>query len=236
MQYNDILKKIEQDFNNDNRTDLYRYNGLLEAIRFFSNRLTLEQITDAAFDFVNELLTVEKSSMYLFYNNRYELRKQRGAKTENLHIALTPELSNFILYVGNVVNGRDALEQYFDASILDALDATVMLPLALENKLYGFFLLSRRISAEFNNSDILVCETLMNLFNNSLENCNRLERLQISNQELDEKIFNLFAINQSAKAMLTEHNLDDLYSLAVDVFSEYCPKCPYRIYTLREFL
>lgn len=35
MQYNDILKKIEQDFHNDNRTDLYRYNGLLEAIRFF---------------------------------------------------------------------------------------------------------------------------------------------------------------------------------------------------------
>ena len=35
-----------------------------------------------------------------------------------------------------------ALEQYFDGSILDALDATVMIPLALENKLYGFFLLS----------------------------------------------------------------------------------------------
>ncbi len=220
MHYNDILKNIEQDINNDNRTDLYRYNGILEAIRFFSNRLTLEQITDAAFDFVNELLTVEKSSMYLFDNNRFELRKQRGVKGETPYIAVTPELSNFILYVGNVISGRNVLEQYFDASILDALDATVMLPLALENKLHGFFLLSRRISAEFNDSDILVCETLMNLFNNSLENCNRLQRLQVSNQDLDEKIFNLFAINQSAKAMLSEHNLNDLYSLAVDVFSE----------------
>lgn len=220
MQYNDILKKIEQDFQNDNRTDLYRYNGILEAIRFFSNRLTLDQITDAAFDFVNELLTVEKSSLYLFENKRFELRKQRGFKSENKYIAVTPELSNFILYVGNVVKGRDSLEQYFDVSILEELNATVMIPLALENELYGFFLLSRRISADFNESDILVCETLMYLFNNSLENCNRLERLQISNQELDEKIFNLFAINQSAKAMLTEYNLHELFSLSVDVFSE----------------
>ena len=220
MQYNDILKKIEQDFQNDNRRDIYRYNGLLEAIRFFSNRLTLNQITDTAFDFVNELLTVEKCAMYLYENNRYELKKQRGIKSENQYIAATPELSNFILYVGNVVSGREALEQYFDASILDELGATVMLPLALENNLYGFFLLSRRISAEFNESDILVCETLMHLFTNSLENHNRFEKLQISNQELDEKIFNLFAINQSAKAMLTEYNLQELFLLAVDVFSE----------------
>ena len=81
MQYNDILKKIEQDFQNDNRRDIYRYNGLLEAIRFFSNRLTLDQITDTAFDFVNELLTVEKCAMYLYENNRYELKKQRGIKS-----------------------------------------------------------------------------------------------------------------------------------------------------------
>ena len=231
MQYNDILKKIEQDFQNDNRRDIYRYNGLLEAIRFFSNRLTLDQITDTAFDFVNELLTVEKCAMYLYENNRYELKKQRGIKSENQYIAATPELSNFILYVGNVVNGRKALEQYFEASVLDELDATVMLPLALENKLYGFFLLSRRISAEFNESDILVCETLMHLFTNSLENFNRFEKLQISNQELDEKIFNLFAINQSAKAKLTEYNLQELFLLAVDVFRTYA-KCPYRVYTL----
>ena len=80
--------------------------------------------------------------------------------------------------------------------LLNINGATVMMPLGLDNKLYGFFLLSRRITAEFNESDILVCETLMHLFTNSLENCNRIERLKISNQELDEKIFNLFAINQ----------------------------------------
>lgn len=220
MQYNDILKKIEQDAQNDNRTDLYRYNGLLEAIRFFANRLTMDQITDAAFDFVNELLTVDKSVMYLINNKGFELKKQRGVKTSYERIEMTNELSQFALYVGNVVNGKPSLEQYFEKELLNELESTVMLPLLLEDKLYGFFLLSGRITASFNDNDILVCVTLMNLFNNSLESCNRLERLQISNRELDEKIFNLFAINQSAKAMLTEHRLDELYGLAVDVFSE----------------
>jgi len=222
MEYNDILKKIEQDIINENKTDLYRYNGILEAIRFFSNRLTPEQITEAAFDFVNEILTVEKSAMYIMGNNGYgyELKKQRGVKMENSFIPATPELLNYTIFVGAVLYGRDALLRYFDASVIDNIGATVMLPLGLDNKLYGFFLLSRRITTEFNESDILVCETLMHLFTNSLENCNSLEKLRISNQELDEKIFNLFAINQSAKAMLTEYSLEKLYSLAVDVFSE----------------
>lgn len=220
MQYNDILKKIEQDAQNDNRTDLYRYNGLLEAIRFFSNRLTLDQITDAAFDFVNELLTVHKSAMYLLKNDGYELVKQRGVKSSHTRIEMTKKLSQFALYVGNVINGKKALLQYFEKDLLEELEATVMLPLLLEDKLYGFFLLSGRITASFNENDIFVCATLMNLFNNSLESSNRLERLQIINHELDEKIFNLFAINQSAKAMLTEHRLEQLYGLAVDVFSE----------------
>jgi len=220
MDCNDILMKIEQDIINDNRTDLYRYNGILEAIKFFSNRLTPEQITEAAFDFVNELLTVEKSVLYLYGNNGYELKKERGVKMETSFIPATSELLNYIVFVGTVIYGRDCLLRYFDASVIDNMGATVMLPLGLDNKLYGFFLLSRRITAEFNESDILVCETLMHLFTNSLENSNSLEKLKISNQELDEKIFNLFAINQSAKAMLTEYSLEKLYSLAVDVFSE----------------
>ena len=220
MHYNDILRKIEQDALNDNRTDLYRYNGLLEAITFYSNRLTLDQITDAAFDFVNELLTVDKSVLYLLKGNGYVLYKQRGVESRYREIGMTEKLSQFALYVGNVIHGRNSLAQYFEQDMLDELEATVMLPLLLEDKLYGFFLLSRMITASFNESDILVCTTLMNLFNNALESTTRLERLQVINHELDEKIFNLFAINQSARAMLTEHRLEQLYSLAVDVFSE----------------
>ncbi|NMA67255.1 MAG: hypothetical protein GX957_13655 [Clostridiaceae bacterium] len=222
MSYESILKKIEQDNENGSKTDIYRYNGLIEAIQFFSNRLTLEQITDAAFDFVNELLTVNKSVMYLLDEGVYKLKKHRGIQiTPDIDtIPQTPSLAGFALYVGNVISDDENLGRFFSPELLQSLDAKVMLPLLLEEKLYGFFLLSGRVTAPFNESDIMVCKTLMHLFNNSMDNCRRLEVLQKTNQELDEKIFNLFAINQSARAMLTEHELDNLYTLSVDVFSE----------------
>jgi len=222
MHYEDILRKIEQENRDGSLIDIYRYNGLIEAIQFFANRLTMEQITDAAYDFVNELLTVEKSAMYLLEAEKYVLKKQRGIQPKPgiEVIPVNQSLKEFALFVGNVISGTESLCQYFDPSLLDALEAKVMLPLLLEEKLYGFFLLSGRVNAAFDEKDIMVCQTLMNLFNKSMENCNRLEMLQISNRELDEKIFNLFAINQSAKAMLTEYSLSNLYKLAVDVFSE----------------
>jgi len=220
LDYQEILSKIQQDVNNDLRTDLYRYNGILEAISFFSNRLTYDQITQAAFDFVNELLTVNKSVLHLLQDNRFGKVKSRNLPQAPETIPLNDRLKDFALYVGNVVNGRTRLEAYFEPDILEKTEANLMIPLMLGHKLCGFILLSGRVSSDFNENDIFVSGTLMSLFNNALESSSRLEELQKANRELDEKIFSLFAINQSAKAMLTEHRLDELNQLAVDVFSE----------------
>ena len=220
MEYQDILAKIQQDENNDLSTDLYRYNGILEAISFFTNRLTYEQIIHASFDFVNELLTVNKSVLYLLDGDQYGKISSRNLPNAPDTIPQNPQLKNFALYVGNVVNGRENLETYFTTDILDKTEASVMIPLMLEHSLNGFILLSGRVTADFNDNDVSVSRTLMNLFNNALESNSRLMELQTANRELDEKIFSLFAINQSAKAMLTEHRLDELNQLAVDVFSE----------------
>ena len=220
MEYQDILAKIQQDESNDLSTDLYRYNGILEAISFFANRLTYEQIIHASFDFVNELLTVNKSVLYLLEGDQYRKVSSRNLPNAPYTVPQNPQMKNFALYVGNVVNGRQNLEAYFTADILSKTEASVMIPLMLEHSLNGFILLSGRVTADFNDNDVSVSRTLMNLFNNALESNSRLMELQTANRELDEKIFSLFAINQSAKAMLTEHRLDELNQLAVDVFSE----------------
>ena len=44
--------------------------------------------------------------------------------------------------------------------------------------------------------------------------------MQNAKSELDEKVFNLFAINQSSKVLLSELDLSVLYNLSIDVFSE----------------
>ena len=53
-----------------------------------------------------------------------------------------------------------------------------------------------------------------------MRNYKSYNELRAINESLDEKIFNLFAINQSSKALLSQLDLDSLYGLAVDVFSE----------------
>ena len=60
----------------------------------------------------------------------------------------------------------------------------------------------------------------MRLINTALENFNRYEKLAKVNTELDEKIFNLFAINQSSKVLLSDLRIDSLYDISVDVFAE----------------
>jgi len=220
LDYQEILAKIQQEENNDHSTNLYRYDGILEAISFFTNRLTYDQIIHAAFDFANELLTVHKSVLYLLEDGQYRRVKSRNLSDAPDTIPRNDQLDNFALYVGSVVSGKEYLRTYFSADILDKTEATVMIPLILNNALNGFILMSGRVTADFNENDISVSGTLMNLFNNALESNGRLMELQTANKELDEKIFSLFAINQSAKAMLTEHRLEELNHLAVDVFSE----------------
>ena len=60
----------------------------------------------------------------------------------------------------------------------------------------------------------------MQLFNTSLNNYRSYKSLQNAKSELDEKVFNLFAINQSSKVLLSELDLSVLYNLSIDVFSE----------------
>ena len=55
MEYDSILQKIQEAREDHSVIDLYRYNGLMQAIDFFSNRQSYEQIVSTDYEFVNEL-------------------------------------------------------------------------------------------------------------------------------------------------------------------------------------
>lgn len=220
MNAEDILGRVEQDARNEQAVDGYRFVGLMEAIRFFSNRLTVSQISAAAFDFVNEMLLVERSVLYLLDGNEYRPSCQRGCVRENPRMPRTEALDSFAVYCGQVLADQPSLERFFTREQLDAVGVRVLLPLLVEDHLHGFFLLGDKINGRYTDSDVRICESLMMLFDSALENSLRMERLQKSNRELDEKVFTLFAMNQSARVMLTEFDLDRLNQLAVDIFSE----------------
>jgi len=218
-----ILNEIENQRRDEKvSVKLYRYSGLIQAIEYFSSVLTFEQVTDAAFDFVNELLMLEKCAVYARVDDSYVLEKSKGYPDGFLppKIEYEENFQNLAMFHGTLLCERGGMEKYFKKEILESLDICIIVPLIVAHRLYGFMFVSRKINGEFDGDDLIILEALMKLFNNALENFMRYDELRKVNNELDEKIFNLFAINQSSKALLSELSLEGLFSLSVDVFSE----------------
>lgn len=220
MEYDSILQKIQQDREDHSVIDLYRYNVMMEAIDFFSNRLSFEQIVSSAFEFVNELLTVFKSVIYILVGKEYVPAEKKGLEYEPAQIPCTAKLESFAVLCGAVLSERAKLQDYFNRDFLEANQVQIMIPLISETTLQGFIFLAEKSGGAFVADDTVICDVLMRIFTSALENHNRLVKLQQANSELDEKIFNLFAINESSKILLTEHDMEVLYGLALDVFSE----------------
>lgn len=121
---------------------------------------------------------------------------------------------------GHILKEED-LERFLPKDLLYAFPSRLGVPLIVEDELYGFILTNRiENNPEFGQDDYIIAEALMQLFSTSLSNYKSYQDLHEAKLELDEKIFNLFAINQSSKVLLSELNLSNLYSLSIDVFSE----------------
>lgn len=218
MMYQTILQRIEDEKKDEVLSaKLYRYTGLIQAIDFFSQKLVFEQIIDAAFDFINELLLVEKSAIYILQDKEYTVKKVKGFSGNPDKIKNSGKLENLAALNGNMLYEREKIIAFFDAELVDSLEINAVVPLIIESSLYGFILFRNKNIGE---DDYIISEALMRLINNALDNFNRYEKLASANSALDEKIFNLFAINQSSKVLLSELRMDVLYSISVDVFSE----------------
>ena len=221
MEYGDILRQVEEQKKEKKLSGkIFRYAGLVLAVDYFSQKLTSDQIMIAAFDFVNELLTLDSSSLYCIRDDRYELVREKGRSTGIQTIDRSKKLNDLAVFHGGLLKDRASIHKYFDESIPDSCNIEIIVPIAIDGVLEGFLMIPGKNSGSFDEDDLIICEVLMNLCNSAMRNYKSYNELRAINESLDEKIFNLFAINQSSKALLSQLDLDSLYSLAVDVFSE----------------
>ncbi len=218
MKYQSILQRLEDEKKDEILSaKLYRYTGLMQAIEYFSQKLVFDQIIEAAFDFINELLLVNNSIVYVLEDSRYIAKKVKGFKDYVSEIENTSKLENLATFYGNILYEKDKIVRFFDLEMVSSMGINAIVPLIIEGKLYGFIMINGK---EFADDDYIISESLMRLINTALENYNRYEDLAKVNKELDEKIFNLFAINQSSKVLLSELRNNALYDLSVELFSE----------------
>ncbi|MEK8128179.1 GAF domain-containing protein [Paenibacillus filicis] len=198
----------------------YRFEGLLHAIEFFTQRFDTEQLSQYSFEFVNEILTLNASALFIHDGYKFVLRQKRLYPhiPADYAIADTASMKQLALFRGHTMTR--GFEHFLEPGDIARLQVKWLMPLMISDKLHGFIVSNGNIADNFSSSDLVMSNTLMRLINNSLENSFHLAQLQASNTKLDQKNFNLFAINQSTKVLLSEMSLSRLYAIATDVFSE----------------
>lgn len=202
----------------DQTNRLYRYEGLLKAVEFFTQRFTTEQISEFAFEFSNEILTLNASALFIKDKDEYVLKKNRLYSFNRYAIPDSEKLSNFASFFGNIVSNN--FEEFFSEQVIEQFNIKLVIPLMIDNNMLGFILTDGKVVDDFNQDDYIIADALMRLVNNSLENSKYLCALKESNAQLDQKNFDLFTINQNTKAMLSEVTLEKVYAIATEVFSE----------------
>ncbi len=221
MEYNAILKQVEEQKKEKSIAGkMFSYSGLILAVDFFSQKLNSQQIMASAFDFVNELLTLESSAMFHAKNGRYELEREKGRPSGIKYIDGNEALDNLAVFHGSILSGTENILRYFSEELVSSYHPKIVMPVFSDKQLEGFMLIPEKETGPFDDNDFIICEVLMKLISSSLMNYRAFNELQSTNVSLDEKIFNLFAINQSSKVLLSELNLDVLYRLSTDIFSE----------------
>ncbi|WP_146767078.1 hypothetical protein [Paenibacillus sp. YN15] len=197
----------------------YRFEALLLAIELFTQRFDTGQLACFSFDFVNEILTLNGSLLFIRDSGRFVMKKKRlYRELETYSIEDSEELRQLPVLRGHVLTKE--VEQVLPAGDVERLQPRWMMPLIIDDRLHGFILSDGNHAGEFSDSDLILSGAVMRLINHSLENSAHLMELLQSNSRLDQKNFNLFAINQSTRVMLSELSLSKLHETATDIFSE----------------
>lgn len=197
---------------------LNRYDALIQAIDFFTQKFSVEQLSHYAFEFTNDILFLNSSALFLKNGNSYDMKKSKLYGISDFNMPATPKMQRIATFHGDIVVAH--FENFFNSDIIRHFDIKIVIPLIIQDLLYGFIISNGKTGESFSKDDLTIARALMRLINNSLENSRNFSSLQETNKKLDQKIFNLFSINQSARILMSVLDLQKLYSLSTDIFSE----------------
>ena len=195
-----------------------KYQELVTAIEFFSQKFDIEQILDYAVEFVCNLLDINKYVLFINEDGFYKPLKLKNYPQIDYLFAAEEQYENVAMYHAGLFYSKE-LNKYFPEDLIKYYPAKIAIPLIKDKILLGLLLIDKN-DGDFTLEDNIIATALMNLYYTALTNYHSDRKIIEIKRELDEKIFNLFAINQSSKALLSTLNLDEIYTLATSVFSE----------------
>ncbi len=140
MKYQSILQRLEDEKKDEILSaKLYRYNGLMQAIEYFSQKLVFEQIIDAAFDFINELLLINNAIVYVLEESIYTAKRVKGFKDYVKEIENTSNFENLATFYGNILYEKEKIVRFFDSEMITNMDINAVVPLIYRRKALWFY-------------------------------------------------------------------------------------------------
>ncbi|MDZ5471069.1 hypothetical protein SM124_04815 (plasmid) [Bacillus sp. 31A1R] len=194
------------------------YHPLMEAIDFFTQRFHIDHILQYGLIFSKRIIKLDKTALFIKKENRYFLHGDSDFKINVSVMNGSPKLEELPLFNGRII--LEHFEDYFSIDVIETYQLKLVIPLINDTELIGLIVSNGKGEDPLTPEELFLAETLMKLINLSIENNLRIIDTNGMKKELDQKLFDLFVINQSTKALLSELDMDKLYSLATDVFSE----------------
>ncbi|MDF1616576.1 hypothetical protein [Petrocella sp. FN5] len=203
-----------------NDTMIYRLKGLIHAIEFFSQRFDAQQITHHVVDFIDELIVLDQVVVFAKEDHVYKPVRQTGYHNYDYNFEVKPDYEDIVVLHAGLFSKED-IKRFLPKEVSEYFPCAFGIPLIMDKKMFGFVLINRNEDKEpFDSEDEIIAVALMNLFYIALTNFESYDALIKTKKRLDEKIFNLFAIHQSSKILMSTLEIHSMCELSTSVFSE----------------
>ena len=123
-----------------------KYNVLISSIDFFSQNLHLDQIVEYGFSIFNEFKKPVNATIYTLTDtlDRYISRFIWGNSYEWPDIEKNSTHDDFAVRNGFLLTDKEKQLRYFDSELILNHQISMVMPLIIDDKLYGFILASDR--------------------------------------------------------------------------------------------
>ncbi|MFZ2959192.1 MAG: diguanylate cyclase [Candidatus Ozemobacteraceae bacterium] len=116
-------------------------------------------------------------------------------------------------------SAREQMNAEFETDTVRAL--RMFIPMRIKDHFVGVFILGdKKDSSNYSDADYQLIQALAGLATTAINNASLYERSEETKNELDRKVFNLMTLQQSGKVLSSTLNLDNLISMAIDMFLE----------------
>lgn len=189
-----------------------------EPLDFFSQVLSLEQLTEYGFQFLCGIFDIKLGAIYMLENDQYSLKYKVGECCYMPSHPRTKELKHIATLYGRTLERE--FEQYFDESFIRCCKIKLVIPITVQDELKGFIVSSDNYEDGFTDEKRHFVESVKTLMNMAFQISYSYDAHKEMERSLDRKIYNLFFNNQSTRILLSELNLDNIYKLCIDVIRE----------------